>query len=97
MHIPNTGNHQIFSRKNNIDAHIKYLDQQLEKIFNQSKDLIFDTEEFVKYLENGWDQEHYEDISIFLEQRRELRGFFDSIITARIKLKAAKDENIRQV
>ena len=64
MHIPNTGNHQIFSRKNNIDAHIKYLDQQLEKIFNQSTDLLFDTEEFVKYLENGWDQEHYEDISI---------------------------------
>ena len=97
MHIPNTGNHQIFSRKNNIDAHIKYLDQQLEKIFNQSTDLLFDTEEFVKYLENGWDQEHYEDISIFLEQRRELSGFRDSIITARKRLKAAKDENIRQV
>tara|TARA_B100001248_G_C27391844_1_gene462865 strand:+ start:3049 stop:3342 length:294 start_codon:yes stop_codon:yes gene_type:complete len=97
MHIPNTRDRQIFSRKDNIDRQIKYLDQQLEKIFNQAEDLIADGKEFDKYLEGGWDEQHYLDISIFLEQKMKILGFYDSIITARKMLEAAKDKNVRRV
>ena len=97
MHIPNTRDRQIFSRKDNIDRQIKYLDQQLEKIYKQTEDLIADGKEFNKYLEGGWDEQHYLDISIWATQRREILDFFDSIIAARKKLEAAKDKNVRRV
>jgi|TARA_B100001094_G_C18100163_1_gene755278 hypothetical protein len=107
MHIPNTKRSQIFSRKDNIDRQIKYLDEQLEKIFKQTEDLIADGKELDKYLESGWEEQHTEEhllseslnleVSIWATQRYLISDFSDSIITAREKLKASEDKNIRRV
>ena len=97
MHIPNTKDRQIFSKKVNIDRQIMYLDQQLQKILKQTEDLIADGKEFHKYLEGGWDEQHNLVVSIWATQRSQILDFFDSIITARKKLKAAKNQNIRRV